>query len=184
MAVMALSSVKRGPPNAPACWPVRTATVFGSASLRAACARAGGAPRRCCWADEQIGDGCARSRQRRACARWLSVQALSASRDRRRRAARSWRSRRRSRRPAAGSSQSGARRSRCGSSRRRTSFPLTPPRTLSEPCKSCQDDPTLPSTHFVRLEGSAVQRQTVRKSCIRCEKRVTFCRLRPFRGAP
>ena len=46
-AVIALSSVKSGPPNAPACWPVTTATVSGSASRAAAARAAGGrvAPR-------------------------------------------------------------------------------------------------------------------------------------------
>ena len=50
MAVRALSSVKMGPPNVPACWPVAITTARGSAR-RAALARAGsGDCRVACWA--------------------------------------------------------------------------------------------------------------------------------------
>ena len=45
MPVSALSSVYKGPPNRPACWPVTTATAPGSARRRAAACAGAGAPR-------------------------------------------------------------------------------------------------------------------------------------------
>jgi len=46
--VIALSSVKSGPPTRPACWPVTTATVLGSSRRSAAARAAGGADRWAC----------------------------------------------------------------------------------------------------------------------------------------
>ena len=157
MAVTALSSVKSGPPKAPACWPVTTATVRLSASSSCRDRAAGGAPRRsCCAAMMAAIAACGRAMPR-------------AARDRiapRLRVGRVAGVERRNlgevegvvRRRAAGSSQSGARRSPCGSSRRRTSvLRLSPARTLSEPCESCQDDHQAPVRRISRCRGFRVQ---------------------------
>ena len=57
---MALSSVNSGPPNSPACWPVMTTRVAGSASRAADSRDAAGALRAACCAamTRAISAGC------------------------------------------------------------------------------------------------------------------------------
>ena len=152
MAVMALSSVKSGPPKAPACWPVTTATVSGLASLLSGLARGWRSAAPSLLGGKDAGDGRVRSSHRAR-----PGDRVGPRLSRRRIAGVERRDlgeiERVVARPAAGSSRNGARRSLCGSSRRRTSFPLTPPRTLSEPRKTCQDDHYDRSTHLARLRG-------------------------------
>ena len=114
----------------------------------------------------------------RACGRLPRSRPVAGT-DRRRTAVRLWRSQRRSPRREAGSSQSGARRSLCGSSRRRTSFPLSPPRTLSEPCKSCQE----PGQHGQHEQHG--NRNRVRAVHDHLETSTHFAKLRvPHAGKP